>query len=57
MKLWISGGQNDNFYECDGGDKCRDCSLRFKCYTSKILHWQNLKVDEVCTFIRKSKEV
>lgn len=33
MKLWVVGGQCDDYYECVPDEKCNTCKLRFKCYT------------------------
>jgi hypothetical protein len=36
MKLWVSGGQTDEFMECIPRDnKCSHCPLRFQCLTEK----------------------
>ncbi len=34
MKLWVMGGQCDDYYECVPSDRCDSCELRFKCWTS-----------------------
>jgi hypothetical protein len=35
MKLWVAGGQCDEFIECVPSDKCNSCLLRFRCLTTR----------------------
>ena len=62
MKLWVSGGQCDDYYECIEGSKCNACELRFKCYTHKRFMSKNhpgsgdLDDHEFYIFLQMSKK-
>ena len=53
-RLWIPGGQTDDFIDCEGGIKCDSCVLRFKCYTSNQLYVDNLSRMEINVFLVSS---
>ena len=52
MKLWVQGGQCDDYHECLPSLRCSECSLRFKCFTQRHFEVGELSHQEFCTFLK-----